>query len=289
MGDKVQCEPLWSGSLWRQRTQPACPSWWRAWSSWPSRTPWCSVPARSPGSTSSWESGELHLEICLKDVEDHVCIPIKRNLTQLSHTRRLSASSRTCSACPSPPSSPIGLHEGMAPSQWPGQGHRQGQVSGPPGAQAGSPLPGRELWVGCGQGARKIWCFGPDGMGTSILMDTLRACNTSVKSRIVWWLASSGPPRRGAMREVHVGHVLWCSWSDTAYWMPSTVGVARTSPWPGAACMPQCADRPSPACGAHLPCGDSVQNKWLVVSMVSWTGSGAMSLRRPSWLAPPCL
>lgn len=64
-------------------------------------------------STSSWESGELHLEICLKDVEDHVCIPIKRNLTQLSHTRRLSASSRTCSALSKSPTASV-LHEGKA-------------------------------------------------------------------------------------------------------------------------------------------------------------------------------
>ena len=55
-------------------------------------------------------AGELHLEICLKDMEeDHACIPIKRNLTQLSGTRRLSVRSQTCSACPSPPTSTMGF------------------------------------------------------------------------------------------------------------------------------------------------------------------------------------
>ncbi|KAB0371702.1 hypothetical protein FD755_016640 [Muntiacus reevesi] len=115
--------------------------------------------SRSPRSTSSWGAGELHLEICLKDVEeDHACIPIKRNL---SHMLFLSKS----------PNKHNGFY--MKARPFPDgltKGINKGEVSAPRYLeQRARYLAEKYKWDVAE--ACKIWCFGPDGMGPSILTD----------------------------------------------------------------------------------------------------------------------
>ncbi|ODN04995.1 Elongation factor 2 [Orchesella cincta] len=116
-------------------------------------------------------AGELHLEICLKDLEeDHACIPIKKSDPVVSYRETVSEESdQTClskspnkhnrlfmKACPMPD----GLAEDID----------KGDVN----PRDDFKIRGRYLADKYDYDiteARKIWCFGPDGTGPNLLMD----------------------------------------------------------------------------------------------------------------------
>jgi elongation factor 2 len=116
-------------------------------------------------------AGELHLEICLKDLEeDHAGIPIKKSDPVVSYRETVSdESSETClskspnkhnrlfmRACPMPDGLPEDIDKGDV------------------NARDDFKIRARYLsdkYEYDVTEARKIWCFGPDGTGPNILMD----------------------------------------------------------------------------------------------------------------------
>ncbi|CAI8047296.1 Elongation factor 2 [Geodia barretti] len=116
-------------------------------------------------------AGELHLEICLKDLEeDHACIPLKKSDPVVSYRETVSE-----------PSSQICL------SKSPNKHNRLFMTAGPlPDGLAedidkGEVAPRQDPKVRArylvekyewdATESRKIWCFGPEGTGPNLLMD----------------------------------------------------------------------------------------------------------------------
>jgi elongation factor 2 len=120
-------------------------------------------------------AGELHLEICMKDLEeDHACIPLKKSDPVVSYRETVSEESTIMCLSKSPNKHnrlfvkavpfPDGLSEDIdkgdvAPRQEPKARARY--------------LSDKYEWdVGM---ARKIWCFGPETTGPNMLVDATKA------------------------------------------------------------------------------------------------------------------
>merc|ERR1711964_276874 len=136
-------------------------------------------------------AGELHLEICLKDLEeDHACIPIKKSDPVVSYRETVSATSdRTClskspnkhnrlfmTAC----KFPDGLAEDID----------EEKVA----VRQDPKLRGRYLadtYDFDVTEARKIWCFGPEGTGPNFLMDVSKGVQylNEIKDSVVAGMA----------------------------------------------------------------------------------------------------
>ncbi|XP_078484881.1 translation elongation factor 2-like [Ciona intestinalis] len=143
-------------------------------------------------------AGELHLEICLKDLEeDHAQIPIKKSDPVVSYRETVfEASSQTClskshnkhnrlymTAEPLPDGLPEKIDEGK--DIFPRQDAK---------------LRGRYLADNFGfdvNEARKIWCFGPEGTGANLLIDCTKAVQylSQIKDSVVagfQWASKEG-------------------------------------------------------------------------------------------------
>uniref|UniRef100_A0A672I3P3 Elongation factor 2-like n=1 Tax=Salarias fasciatus TaxID=181472 RepID=A0A672I3P3_SALFA len=142
-------------------------------------------------------AGELHLEICLKDLEeDHACIPLKKSDPVVSYRETVSeASDRTClSKSPNKHNRlfmtcrpfPDGLAEDI----------EKGDVT----SQQDLKVRARylaEKYEWDVTEARKIWCFGPDGTGPNLLVDTTKGVQylNEIKDSVVagfQWAAKEG-------------------------------------------------------------------------------------------------
>jgi elongation factor 2 len=119
-------------------------------------------------------AGELHLEICLKDLEeDHACIPLKKSDPVVSYRETVSEESDQVCLSKSPNKHnrlymkavpmPDGLPEDID----------KGEVN----ARDDFKTRGRYLadkYEYDVTEARKIWCFGPDTSGPNILVDVTK-------------------------------------------------------------------------------------------------------------------
>jgi elongation factor 2 len=119
-------------------------------------------------------AGELHLEICLKDLEeDHACIPLKKSDPVVSYRETVEEESSVMCLSKSPNKHnrlymkakpmPDGLAEDI----------EKGDI-GPrddPKARA-KILAEKYEWDP--NEARKIWCFGPEGTGPNLLLDSTK-------------------------------------------------------------------------------------------------------------------
>lgn len=116
-------------------------------------------------------AGELHLEICLKDLEeDHACIPIKKSDPVVSYRETVADESYTTCLSKSPNKHnrlfmrAVNMPDGLADD-----------------IESGKVTPRQELKERARYltttydyevtEARKIWCFGPDGTGANVVMD----------------------------------------------------------------------------------------------------------------------
>ena len=141
-------------------------------------------------------AGELHLEICLKDLEeDHAGIPIKKSDPVVSYRETISEmSSQMCLSksankhnrlfCKAQP-----LTEGIA------EDIDDGKIE--PGGEAkvrARHLTDKYEWDVTE--ARKIWAFGPEGNGPNLLVDCTKGVQylNEIKDSVV--AGSSGPARR---------------------------------------------------------------------------------------------
>merc|ERR1712240_279904 len=119
-------------------------------------------------------AGELHLEICLKDLEeDHACIPLKKSDPVVSYRETVSAESDQVCLSKSPNKHnrlymvakpmPDGLAEDID----------NGEVTD----RQDFKIRGRYLadkYEYNVDEARKIWCFGPEGTGPNIVIDATK-------------------------------------------------------------------------------------------------------------------
>jgi elongation factor 2 len=122
-------------------------------------------------------AGELHLEICLKDLEeDHACIPIKKSDPVVSYRETVSEESDQVCLSKSP-NKHNRLYMKAVPMP---DGLPEDIDKGDVNARDDPKNRGKYLAEKYGYDvneARKIWCFGPDGTGPNIVVDVTRECS----------------------------------------------------------------------------------------------------------------
>merc|ERR1712172_322948 len=116
-------------------------------------------------------AGELHLEICLKDLEeDHACIPLKKSDPVVSYRETVSEESNIMCLSKSP-----NKHNGLFMRACPmPDGLAEDIDSGEVSAKQDFKIRGRYLadkYEYDITEARKIWCFGPDTNGPNLMID----------------------------------------------------------------------------------------------------------------------
>uniref|UniRef100_A0A8B9JYT8 Eukaryotic translation elongation factor 2, like 2 n=1 Tax=Astyanax mexicanus TaxID=7994 RepID=A0A8B9JYT8_ASTMX len=152
-------------------------------------------------------AGELHLEICLKDLEeDHACIPLKKSDPVVSYRETVSDDSDQVCLSKSPNKHnrlymkarpfPDGLAEDID----------KGEVSARQELkQRARYLAEKYEWEVAE--SRKIWCFGPDGNGPNILVDVTKGVQylNEIKDSVVagfQWATKEGALCEENMRSV---------------------------------------------------------------------------------------
>ncbi|XP_068174627.1 elongation factor 2b-like [Antennarius striatus] len=119
-------------------------------------------------------AGELHLEICLKDLEeDHACIPLKKSDPVVSYRETVSADSDVICLSKSP-----NKHNRLYMKARPFDDGLAADIDkGLVSARQDPKVRTRFLadkydWEV--SDAKKIWCFGPDGTGPNLLVDVTK-------------------------------------------------------------------------------------------------------------------
>merc|ERR1712121_116012 len=152
-------------------------------------------------------AGELHLEICLKDLEeDHACIPLKKSDPVVSYRETVADESNQMCLSKSPNKHnrlfmkavpmPDGLPEDID----------KGEVT-PRGEMKQRARYLAEKYEYDVSEARKIWCFGPDGSGPNIVVDTTKGVQylNEIKDSVVagfQWASKEGVLAEENMRGV---------------------------------------------------------------------------------------
>jgi len=142
-------------------------------------------------------AGELHLEICLKDLEeDHACIPLKKSDPVVSYRETVrTKSSATClSKSPNKHNRLFMTAENMP------EGLPEDIDNGDVTPRNEAKITGRYLAdkydYEVGE-ARKIWCFGPEGTGPNIVIDASKGVQylNEIKDSVVagfQWASKEG-------------------------------------------------------------------------------------------------
>jgi len=142
-------------------------------------------------------AGELHLEICLKDLEeDHACIPIKKSDPVVSYRETVAEESSITCLSKSPNKhnrlfmKAVNMPDGL-----------------PADIENGKVTPRQEVKERARYlcenydydvtEARKIWCFGPDGTGANVVMDCTKGVQylNEIKDSVVagfQWASKEG-------------------------------------------------------------------------------------------------
>uniref|UniRef100_A0A8C5B9J3 Tr-type G domain-containing protein n=1 Tax=Gadus morhua TaxID=8049 RepID=A0A8C5B9J3_GADMO len=142
-------------------------------------------------------AGELHLEICLKDLEeDHACVPLKKSDPVVSYRETVSEESSIMCLSKSPNKHnrlfmkarpfPDGLAEDI----------EKGDVTPRQELKARARYLVDKYEWDAGE-ARKIWCFGPDGTGPNLLVDVTKGVQylNEIKDSVVagfQWASKEG-------------------------------------------------------------------------------------------------
>jgi len=141
-------------------------------------------------------AGELHLEICLKDLEeDHACIPIIGSKPVVSYRETVSDNSQVCLA--KSPNKHNRLYVSAGPmSEDLSKAIDAGDIS----PKMDFKIRGRKMadefgWE-VGE-ARKIWCFGPEATGPNTVVDVTKAVQylNEIKDSVVagfQWASKEG-------------------------------------------------------------------------------------------------
>jgi len=152
-------------------------------------------------------AGELHLEICLKDLEeDHACIPIKKSDPVVSYRETVSDESSEMCLSKSPNKhnrlfmKAVPMPDGLA------EDIDKGEVN----PRDDFKIRGRYLADKYDYDiteARKIWCFGPDGTGPNLMMDCTKGVQylNEIKDSVVagfQWASKEGALAEENMRGI---------------------------------------------------------------------------------------
>lgn len=132
-------------------------------------------------------AGELHLEICLKDLEeDHACIPIKKSDPLVAYRETVSQESNQLCLSKSPnrhnrlwckaEPMPSGLPEAI----------EKGEINANDESKSRAKVLYEKFDYDAAE-TRKIWCFGPEGTGPNILVDVTKGIQylNEIKDSIV--------------------------------------------------------------------------------------------------------
>uniref|UniRef100_A0A914E280 Tr-type G domain-containing protein n=1 Tax=Acrobeloides nanus TaxID=290746 RepID=A0A914E280_9BILA len=132
-------------------------------------------------------AGELHLEICLKDLEeDHACIPIKKSDPLVAYRETVSQESNQLCLSKSPnrhnrlwckaEPMPAGLPEAI----------EKGEINANDESKSRAKVLYEKFDYDAAE-MRKIWCFGPEGTGPNILVDVTKGIQylNEIKDSIV--------------------------------------------------------------------------------------------------------
>ncbi|XP_061098938.1 elongation factor 2b-like [Conger conger] len=152
-------------------------------------------------------AGELHLEICLKDLEeDHACIPIKKSDPVVSYRETVSEeSSQVCLAKSNNKHNRLYMRARPFPDGLAEDVEKGGVTARQEPKARARYLADRYEWEM--SEARKIWCFGPDGTGPNVLLDVTKGVQylTEVKDSVVagfQWATKEGALCEENMRAV---------------------------------------------------------------------------------------
>ncbi|XP_039270874.2 elongation factor 2-like [Styela clava] len=157
-------------------------------------------------------AGELHLEICMKDLEeDHACIPLKKSDPVVSYRETVNEESYITCLSKSPNKHnrlymkakkfPDGLAEAID----------DGDVAPRQDLKLRARLLADKYEFDVNE-ARKIWCFGPDTTGPNLLMDVTKGVQylNEIKDSVIagfQWASKEGvlceENMRGVMYNVH--------------------------------------------------------------------------------------
>lgn len=154
-------------------------------------------------------TGELHLEICLKDLEeDHAGIPLKISPPVVSYRETVSAQSSMTALSKSQnkhnrlfvTAQPIDEESSVA--------IENGTISPRDDFKTRARIMADEFGWDVGD-ARRIWCFGPDGNGPNLVIDQTKAVQYfhEIKDSVVaafQWASREGPLFAENMRSVRV-------------------------------------------------------------------------------------
>jgi len=141
-------------------------------------------------------AGELHLEICLKDLEeDHACIPIKKSDPVVSYRETVTEESLQClSKSPNKHNRLFVVCKPMEEEL--SQEIDRGDIN----PRQDAKVRGRKLADDYGWDigeARKIWCFGPDSNGPNVVVDATKGVQflNEIKDSVVagfQWASKEG-------------------------------------------------------------------------------------------------
>lgn len=152
-------------------------------------------------------AGELHLEICLKDLEeDHACIPIKVSDPVVSYRETVSEESEiTCLAKSPNKHNRLYMKATPMPDGLP-EDIDKGDVTARDEPKARARLLSEKYDYDVTE-ARKIWCFGPDGTGPNLLIDCTKGVQylNEIKDSVVagfQWATKEGVLAEENMRGV---------------------------------------------------------------------------------------
>ncbi|VDN82249.1 unnamed protein product [Brugia pahangi] len=154
-------------------------------------------------------AGELHLEICLKDLEeDHACIPIKKSDPVVSYRETVTEESDQLCLSKSPNkhnrlfAKALPMPDGLADDI------DKGEINARDEMKARAKILAEKYDYDVTE-ARKIWCFGPDGTGANILVDVTKGVQylNEIKDSVVagfQWATKEGVLCDENMRGVRI-------------------------------------------------------------------------------------
>lgn len=157
-------------------------------------------------------AGELHLEICLKDLEeDHACIPIKKSDPVVSYRETVSEESDIMCLSKSPNKHNRLFMKARPMADGLPEAIDNGDITARQEMKERARILADKYGMDVGE-ARKIWCFGPEGTGPNILTDVTKGVQylNEIKDSVVagfQWATKEGvlceENVRGARFDIH--------------------------------------------------------------------------------------
>jgi len=152
-------------------------------------------------------AGELHLEICLKDLEeDHACIPIKVSDPVVSYRETVSEESDILCLAKSPNKHNRLYMKARPMAEGLPEDIDKGDVSSRDDFKVRAKLLSEKFEMDQTE-ARKIWCFGPDGTGPNFIIDCTKGVQylNEIKDSVVagfQWATKEGVLAEENMRGI---------------------------------------------------------------------------------------